>query len=101
MSHEKKTVIDTVRGTAEVSRRQLLRGTAIAAGGATLLAVTLSATAARAQAAKMSQADAAYQGTANGDQSCANCAVFVAPSSCGVVEGTISPTGWCKLYQKK
>lgn len=101
MSHGKKTVIDTVKGTAEVSRRQLLRGTAIAAGGATLLAVTLSTTAARAQAAKISQADAAYQGTAKGEQSCANCSLFVAPSSCGVVEGTISPTGWCKLYQKK
>ena len=98
---EKKTVIDTVRGAAEVSRRQLLRGTAIAAGGATLLAASLSATAAHAQAKKMSQAEAQYQATAKGDQSCANCALFVAPSSCGVVEGTISPSGWCKLYQKK
>lgn len=101
MSHGKKTVIDTVKGTAEVSRRQMLRGTAIAAGGATLLAVTLSATAVRAQAAKMSQAEATYQNTPKGDQSCGNCALFVAPSSCGVVEGTISPMGWCKLYQKK
>ena len=78
MSHGKKTVIDTVKGTAEVSRRQMLRGTAIAAGGATLLAVTLNATAANAQAAKMSQADAAYQGTAKGDQSCGSCSLFIA-----------------------
>lgn len=96
----KKTVIDTIKGT-EMSRRQMLRGTAVAAGSATLLAATLSTTAARAQAAKQSQAQAGYQDKPNGDQSCSNCAVFVAPSSCGVVDGTISPNGWCKLYQKK
>lgn len=98
---EKKTVIDTIKGKSGVSRRAMLHGAAVAAGGATLLAASLNATAARAQAGKKSQAEVAYQATPKGDQSCANCALFVAPSSCGVVDGTISPSGWCNLYQKK
>jgi hypothetical protein len=56
---------------------------------------------ARAQAAKMSKADALYQDGPKGDQSCANCSFFQAPSTCGVVEGPVAASGWCKLYQKK
>lgn len=84
-----------------VSRRELFQRAAIAAGGATLVAASISSAPARADAAKMSKAVAAYQDQPKGDQNCANCSLFVAPASCGVVEGTISPSGWCKLYQKK
>lgn len=83
-----------------MSRRQMLRGTAMAAGGAALVGAALKTPAARAQT-KISQADAAYQATPKNGQSCASCALFQAPSSCSAVAGTISPAGWCKLYNKK
>src|SRR5665213_1501710 len=81
----------------DFSRRQLfVRGAVIAAGGAAALA----ASALPAQA-KMPQKAAAYQGTPKGDQSCSNCSLFKAPSSCTLVDGTISPTAWCRFYSKK
>ena len=81
-----------------VSRRRLLHGLAVAGGGATLLA---SSFARPANAAQVSQKIVAYQDTPHGAQQCDNCAQFVAPSSCKVVEGTVSPQGWCKVYVKK
>ena len=54
---------------------------------------------ARAEAAdKMTKARAEYQGTPNGIYSCATCTLFVAPDACKVVEGEVSPDGWCKAY---
>jgi hypothetical protein len=29
---------------------------------------------------------------------CATCSLFVEPRSCKVVEGDVSPNGWCKAY---
>jgi hypothetical protein len=49
----------------------------------------------------MSQQAAAYQNTPKGDQRCEICAHFKPPSSCDLVEGEISPSGWCKLFTKK
>jgi hypothetical protein len=79
-----------------VSRRDLLRGAAVIAGGAAIAAGTVSS----AQA-KMKQSAAGYQDTPKGDSSCASCALFKAPSSCTLVDGTISPNGWCRFYSKK
>jgi hypothetical protein len=42
-----------------------------------------------------------YQDKANGDMRCDNCMQFVAPSSCKVVDGTISPSGYCIAWVKK
>lgn len=84
------------RISREVSRRSLL---AVAAGGAVVLGVSV--TAKRAEAAKMSQQVAAYQNTPKADQRCDACAHFQPPSSCHLVEGEISPPGWCKLFTKK
>ena len=78
-----------------VSRRQMLRAAAVIAGSAAAVLGT-----ALPAEAKMAQKAAAYQGTPKGDQSCANCAVFKAPSSCILVDGTISPNGWCRFYRK-
>jgi hypothetical protein len=79
------------------SRRCLLRN-AVAASGAVVLASSMID---RAQAAQVSQKLVAYQETPHGAQQCDNCAQFQAPSSCKVVEGTINPSGWCKVYVKK
>jgi len=62
---------------------------------------TDSPNAATSAEAKNSQAAAAYQATPKNGQSCSSCALFRPPSSCLMVEGTISPDGWCKFYVKK
>jgi hypothetical protein len=47
---------------------------------------------------KMTKARAEYQDKPNGIYSCGNCTLFVAPSSCKVVEGEVSTDGWCKAF---
>lgn len=47
---------------------------------------------------KMSKQQAEYQDTPRGIQMCATCTLFVAPNVCKVVEGNVSPNGWCKAY---
>ncbi len=74
----------------------LLRGAAYAAGAAAVLG-----TVSRADAAKMAQPAAAYQATPKGPQQCDNCLLFQAPNACQIVDGEISPSGWCKFYAKK
>lgn len=54
-----------------------------------------------AQSRKMDKTQAQYQDQPKGDQKCSNCMHFVAPNSCMVVEGDISPDAWCKLWFKK
>jgi len=81
--------------TKGFSRRQLFRGAAVGIAGAALLAST-------AAEAKMTPKAAGYQETPNKDgSSCASCSLFKAPSSCTLVDGTISPNGWCRFYAKK
>jgi hypothetical protein len=75
------------------SRRTLLR--ALAVGAPAVLCFWTSATQADD---KMTKARAEYQDAPNGIYSCGNCTLFVAPSSCKVVEGEVSPDGWCKAY---
>lgn len=84
-------------GPRQVSRRALLRNAALTVGGISVLGTSSH----RAEAAQVSQKLVAYQSTPHGAQECDNCAQFQPPSSCKVVEGTISPTGWCKVYVKK
>ena len=83
----------------EVSRRSLLRSATMMAGGAAALAATIVAT--PAEADKMSQKGAQYQVTPKNGQQCDGCALFKAPASCSIVDGTISPTGWCRFFSKK
>jgi hypothetical protein len=81
-----------------LSRRSLLQGAACAGGAATILAVTAN----RAAAAKMKQSAVGYVGSSSkSGQNCANCAVFQPPSGCKIVEGSVSPQGWCKVWQRK
>ena len=47
---------------------------------------------------KLSQAAAKYQDTPHGNEVCAGCPYFVQPDGCGVVEGKISPAGWCPIW---
>ncbi|MGX1353482.1 cyclopropane fatty-acyl-phospholipid synthase-like methyltransferase [Bradyrhizobium elkanii] len=77
-----------------VSRRRVLTIAACAAG-ASVAGVSV----ARAQA-KTAQKAVKYQDTPKGDQRCENCKQFQPPSACKVVDGTISPQGWCMVYMK-
>jgi hypothetical protein len=49
-------------------------------------------------AEKMSKQAAQYQDAPQGVAMCATCSLFVEPHSCKVVEGDVSPNGWCKAY---
>jgi hypothetical protein len=53
-----------------------------------------------AWAGKMSQKAARYQDDPKNGQECDKCKFFESPHSCKVVDGTISPEGWCVLYRK-
>lgn len=64
-------------------------------GAAAAFGALLRASPARA---KTSAAAAAYRGSPNGRQRCANCSWFEPPSGCGVIRGPVSPSGWCNLW---
>jgi hypothetical protein len=46
----------------------------------------------------MSKQEAEYQDTPKDIRMCATCTLFVPPHSCKVVDGDISPKGWCKAF---
>ncbi len=85
-----------------MSRRVVLRGTALALGAVTTGAVATGVMATRAMAQqKISQANAKYQPQPKGQQRCDNCVNFQAPKACKFVQGDISPSGWCQLWAAK
>jgi hypothetical protein len=63
-----------------------------------LLFAFLAAPAFGRQPDRMSKQEAAYQDQPRGGLRCAGCTLFVKPDACKVVEGAISPTGWCRLF---
>jgi hypothetical protein len=52
-------------------------------------------------AATIDQKTAAYVTHPVGGKQCSGCMQFVAPSSCKLVKGTISPKGYCKFWSAK
>jgi len=84
------------QSTSPNRRTVILRGIACVAVSGALISAAGSA-----NAGKMIQSVASYQVSPKGDQTCGNCLLFQAPDSCQVVDGTISPTGWCKFWAKK
>ena len=74
-----------------------LGGAAIGCAGLALAGAQRTA----AAAPQVTQDAAGYQNQPKGDQRCALCAHFQAPASCELVQGTIVPNGWCKLYRAK
>ena len=85
---------------SQMPRRQFLK-----TSGAILATIPIVVVAARADAATNAavRAGLKYQGTPEGDKSCANCMQFVAPSSCKLIPGDteISPQGYCAVWAKK
>jgi hypothetical protein len=72
-------------------RRTLVQ--VVLCGGLTGLAIP----AAYAQQ-KLSKSAAGYQDMPKDGLTCAACSLFRAPRSCEVVEGNISPNGWCRFF---
>ena len=52
--------------------------------------------------AKVAKAAAKYQETPNKGNKCSECTFFnPADNSCSIVEGTVSPEGWCIYFNKR
>ena len=103
-----------------LSRRIVLRG-ALAVGCGLWLPIVLSGcdtkkaaststgapatsteSAAPATAKKLTQASVQYQAQPKGEQKCGLCTNYIAESnSCKLVDGQISPEGWCSLWTKR
>lgn len=81
-----------------VSRRDFLNVAAV--GGGALIAAGLTSSAS-GEPKKFSQKQAHYQPVPKAGQRCQNCALWQAPTACQVVDGQVSPAGWCILYQAK
>jgi len=84
------------RESGPISRRIVLLRSAGCAAGAAASLLPL-----RQAKAKMKQPSVAYQDTPKGDQQCSNCSLFQEPDACTIVDGSISPAGWCKFWVKK
>jgi hypothetical protein len=81
------------------SRREILKLGAYGLGAASVIGL---AGGANAQVAKKaSQASVKYQGSPKDGKSCSTCQHFQAPSSCRIVDGTISANGHCIMFAKK
>jgi hypothetical protein len=52
-------------------------------------------------AARVSQSAVHYQPTPKDGQQCGQCAQYVTPHACRLVDGDIAPSGWCRLWVKK
>jgi hypothetical protein len=86
----------TPSASTDVSRRNVLRGATLAAGGILAAGVTV-----QPAEAKMTAAAAGYVAESKTADTCSNCTLFVAPASCKIVDGTISPKGYCRFFVKK
>lgn len=84
---------------SKFSRRSLLKSAVAFAGAATCAGLAADKEAwAQAKASKTAMQ---YQDKPKGDQKCSDCLQFTAPDGCKVVEGKISPDGWCVAWVKK
>ncbi|HEY1879187.1 MAG TPA: hypothetical protein VGG68_04575 [Caulobacteraceae bacterium] len=84
-----------------VSRRRILKGGALLAGGALAADAGLSIAPAWADTAKVPKSAVSYLGSPRGDNRCELCVQFQPPSSCKLVEGSVSPLGSCTLFKHK
>ncbi len=91
-----------------VESRQPLSRSAFCKGIVVLPALaSLLVAAADADASKASQASMHYQGTPSGDNHCSLCKFFVpaqdakSDGSCQIVDGSISPNGYCMAFSAK
>jgi hypothetical protein len=83
--------------TLRLSRRRVLKA-AISIGGGALLAGTLDSTAQqkpKATLKKRSKEAVGYRDEPYQGRSCAKCVLYTGHGECVLVEGEVSPNGWC------
>lgn len=68
--------------------------------GSLAASVVVFGTGARAQQ-RLAKSEAKYQYRPNGIQRCEICLQFQPPNRCQLVEGDISPNGWCQFFAAK
>ena len=88
---------DPIAPSTDLSRRNLLH-LAFAGGGVLLAAAIPSPGVASGRVAKKA---VQYQDTPKGKLRCDNCRQWEAPAACKLVDGPISPAGWCMIYAPK
>ena len=84
-----------IRRSPPLCRRALLRYALGAAGGVAICNATSNPATA---APKISKQAVAYQDHPDGDKRCEKCAQFQPPDACKMVEGPITPQGYCRLF---
>lgn len=87
-----------------LSRRTVLRGALMMGCSLLVPAALYYSASARADSGvkKQAQSNVKYQSSPKGTSKCSGCVNFIAASSsCKLVEGKISPDGWCMLWTKK
>ena len=82
----------------KLSRRSVLKRGALLAGAVLTASVVPSKEAAAQKASKEAMK---YQDKPSGDKQCSNCLQFDPPASCKVVDGAVSPSGYCIAWVKK
>jgi hypothetical protein len=80
-------------------RRSMLRGAALLATAG--LAIRLLPGKEALAQQKASRDAMKYQDKPSGDKRCSNCLNFIPSSGCAIVEGTVSPNGYCLAWAKK
>jgi hypothetical protein len=88
---------DRTSMNTDLSRRTLLH-LAIAGSGALIAATVATGASASSKIAKKA---VKYQDTPKGNARCDNCRQWQAPAACKLVDGVISPSGWCSIYAPK
>ena len=77
------------------ARRSLLRRMLSAIGAAVVLCARPHTATAEI---KISQKAVAYQDYPEGHKRCEKCVQFQAPNTCKIVDGTINPQGYCRIF---
>ena len=81
-----------------ISRRTLIEGAAAIGGAVAGGWARPAAAEGTAEKDKISHAEAEYQQQPKGQQRCEICLQFRPPASCELVDGTITPRGWCQYF---
>ena len=50
---------------------------------------------------KLSKQQANYTDHAMGNERCKYCEHYIDPNHCEIVDGTISPDGWCRYFEEQ
>lgn len=85
---------------AGLSRRHVFRAL-LGSAAAVSAALALTGTERANAQSKTPKKVAKYQDHPKKGQQCSKCRFFLAPKSCQLVAGDISPNGWCSFYAAK